>query len=67
MRNNFNRFMRSCIGLKLYAAIGFCIILPIITFYQLIISLFIPCFYNIMILLVEYLIFIFLLFWTLFF
>ena len=30
MRNNFNRFMRSCIGLKLYAAIGFCIILPII-------------------------------------
>ena len=31
MRNNFNRFMRSCIGLKLYAAIGFCIILPIIS------------------------------------
>lgn len=67
MRNNLNRFLRSCIGLKFFAAIGFIIILPIIIFYQLILSLFIPCFYNIMILLIEFVIFFCLIFWTLFF
>ena len=52
MGNNFNRFIRNCIGIKLVAAIAFTIVIPIIILYQLIISLFIPCFYNIMILLI---------------
>ncbi len=67
MKNNFKYFLRNLAGLKLLAAIGFCIILPIIIFYQLIISLFIPTFYNVMILLIQYIIFLCLIFWTLFF
>ena len=66
MRNNFNRFIRGCVGFKIYTSIFCLIILPIITIYQLIISLFVPCFYNILILLVEYLLLIFLWCWTLF-
>ena len=67
LKNNFNRFLRNFAGFKLLAAIGFCVILPIIIFYQLIISLFIPTFYNVMILLIQYIIFLCLIFWTLFF
>lgn len=66
MKNNFSRFIRNCIGFKIYIAIFVLVILPIITFYQLIISLFIPCFYNVLILVVQYLMFIFLGFWILF-
>ena len=66
MGRNITRFLRNCIGIKLYAAIAFTIVIPIIILYQLIISLFIPCFYNIMILLIEYLIFIGLIFFVLF-
>lgn len=66
MGNNFYRFIRNYIGIKLIAVIAFTIVLPIIIVYQLIISLFIPCFYNIMILLIEYLIHIGLIFFVLF-
>lgn len=66
MRNNFFRFIRGCIGIKIYTAILTFIILPIITVYQLIVSLFVPCFYNVLILLVQYFILLSLLFWTLF-
>lgn len=66
MRNNFNRFIRGCIGFKLYIAFFCLVILPIVTIYQLIISLFIPCFYNILILLVQYILLLVLWFWVLF-
>lgn len=66
MKNNFGRFIRNCIGIKIYIACFCLIILPIITLYQLIISLFIPCFYNILILLVQYLLLITLSFWIFF-
>lgn len=66
MKNNFGRFIRNCIGFKIYVAIFCLVILPIITFYQLIVSLFVPCFYNILILMVQYLLFIILGFWILF-
>ena len=55
MLNNFGRFIKGFIGLKLWMAILCVIVLPIITIYQLVISLFIPCFYNILILLILYL------------
>lgn len=66
MRNNLNRFFRNCIGFKFYVAIICVIILPIVTIYQLILTLFIPCFYNVLILLVQYLLLLSLWFWTLF-
>ena len=66
MRNNFGRFIRGCIGIKIYTALFAFIVLPIITVYQLLVSLFVPCFYNILILLVQYLILLGLVFWTLF-
>lgn len=66
MRNNFSRFIRGCIGIKIYTALFAFIILPIITVYQLLVSLFVPCFYNILILLIQYIILLGLLFWTLF-
>ncbi len=66
MLNNFGRFLRGFIGLKLWLAIFCIIILPIITVYQLIISLFIPCFYNILILLIQYIVLICLWFFILF-
>ncbi len=66
LRNNFYRFIKGCVGFKIYSAIFCLIILPIITIYQLIVSLFVPCFYNVLILLVQYLLLIGLLVWTLF-
>lgn len=66
MRNNFGRFIRGCIGIKIYTALFAFIILPIITVYQLFVSLFVPCFYNILIILIQYLLLWGLLFWTLF-
>ena len=66
MRNNFGRFIRGCIGIKIYTALFAFIILPIITIYQLIVSLFVPCFYNILILLIQYLVLFGLLLFTLF-
>lgn len=66
MKNNFGHFFRNLIGLKIYIAIFCLIILPIITLYQLIISLFIPCFYNVLILLIQYLLLVTLWFWIFF-
>ena len=66
MRNNFSRFLAGFIGFKIYIDIFCFIILPIITVYQLIISLFVPCFYNILILLIQYMLLISLWFWILF-
>ena len=66
MKNNFGRFLRNLIGFKIYIAVFTLVILPIITLYQLIISLFVPCFYNVLILLIQYLILVVLAFWILF-
>jgi len=56
----FNRFLKLLtffVGLRLLAFIG-SLILSIIIFYQLLIALFVPCFSNIIILIIEYMIFI---------
>ena len=66
MRNNFGRFIKSFVGFKIYIVIFCFVILPIITVYQLIISLFVPCFYNILILFVQYMLLVGLWFWILF-
>lgn len=65
MFNRFTGLLRAYIGLRLLALIG-CIILSIIITYQLIITLFIPCFYNVILALILYLIFLTLLCWTIF-
>jgi len=65
MFNNFFNFFRLCVGFKLF--IFLCVfVLTIITFYQLIITLFTPCFGNAFILLIEYVSLVTLSFWLIF-
>lgn len=64
----FNRFLgllRIYIGFRLLSLIG-CVVISIVLTYQLILTLFIPCFYNVIIALILYLIFLSLLCWTIF-
>jgi hypothetical protein len=65
MINNLYRLISCCVGLKLLAVLVV-LILPIIILYQLILTLFIPCFYNVLIVLVQFCILISLLFWCIF-
>lgn len=65
MFNRFTYLLRAYVGLRLLSLIC-CVILSIVITYQLIITLFIPCFYNVIIALILYLIFLSLLCWTIF-
>ena len=65
MFNKFFNFFRLCAGWKLFFLI-MVIILMIITFYQMLITLFAPCFGNVFILLLEYATLICLGFWLIF-
>jgi len=66
MLNNLYKLISCCVGLKLIAAIMI-LILPFIILYQIIITLFIPCFYNVLIILVLFCLLISLLFWCIFY
>lgn len=65
MFNNFFNFFRLCAGFKL-AIFMSVLILMVITFYQMLITLFAPCFGNVFILMLEYLTLICLGFWVIF-
>ncbi|MEE1371708.1 MAG: hypothetical protein U0K48_06135 [Bacilli bacterium] len=65
MFNNFFNFFRLCAGFKLFLFIMVSMLM-IITFYQLLITLFAPCFGNVFILLLEYIALICLSFWLIF-
>jgi len=65
MFNNFFNFFRLCVGFKLVIFISV-LILMVITFYQMLIALFSPCFGSVFILLFEYLALICLGFWLIF-
>ncbi len=65
MFNNFFRFARGCLGIKLLVFISH-ICLIIITLYQLLLALFSPCFGSVFILLFEYLALVALSFWLFF-
>ena len=65
MFNNFYNFFRLCVGWKLFFLL-LTLILMIITFYQMLITLFVPCFGNVFILLLEYIALICLTFWVIF-
>jgi len=65
MFNNFFNFFRLCAGWKLLIFLSV-LILMIITFYQMLITLFAPCFGNVFILLLEYCTLICLGFWAIF-
>ena len=55
MFNRFLKFLTFFAGLRLLCFIG-SLILIIIILYQMLITLFIPCFSNVLILLIEYLV-----------
>ena len=65
MFNNFFNFFRLCAGFKLFLFL-MVLMLMIITFYQMLITLFAPCFGNVFILLLEYISLICLGFWLIF-
>ena len=65
MFNNFFNWFRLCVGFKLFLLL-IVLMLMVITFYQLLITLFAPCFGNVFILLLEYLGVICLGFWVIF-
>jgi len=65
MLNNIYKLVSCCVGIKLIAII-FALILPIILVYQMILTLFIPCFANVLIILILYCVHISLLFWCIF-
>lgn len=65
MFNNFFNLIRACVGLRLIFLL-LCLVLIVITFYQLILTLFIPCFYNVLIALVEFCILVCLSFYVIF-
>lgn len=65
MFNNFFNFFRLCVGLKLFLLITV-LILMVITFYQMLIALFSPCFGSVFILLIQYMALICLGFWLIF-
>lgn len=66
MFNNFFNCFRCFVGLKLITLL-LTIALTIIITYHFIISLIIPCFLNVLVLFLEFLAFICLLFYTIFF
>ena len=66
--NMFQKLLNLCrfwVGLRLLGLIA-ALILVIITLYQMLICLFIPCFWNVLILLIEFLSLIFITFWIIF-
>lgn len=65
MFNNFFNFFRLCVGFKLIVFL-LTLMLMIITFYQMLITLFVPCFGNVFVLLLEYLGLICIGFWLIF-
>jgi hypothetical protein len=65
MFNNFFNFFRLCVGIRLFLFISV-LILMVITFYQMLIALFTPCFGSIFILLIEYMLLICFGFWLVF-
>ena len=65
MFNKFFNIFRFCIGFRLLCLCA-CLVLVIVTFYQLILTLFIPCFANVAISLIEFCTLICLIFYTIF-
>lgn len=65
MFRNFLGFFAVCLGWRLFCFI-LALVLIIITFYQLLITLFLPCFGNVLILIFEYCALITVSFWTIF-
>lgn len=66
MMNNFLNCFRLFIGLK-FITFLLTILISIFLFYQIIITMFLPCFINVFIILIEYLLLICLFFYTVFF
>lgn len=64
----FNKLLNLCrfwVGLRLVGLIA-CLILIIITLYQMILTLFVPCFANVLILLIEFVTLLCISFWIIF-
>lgn len=64
----FNKLLNLCrfwAGLRLVGLIT-CLILVVITLYQMIITLFVPCFANVLILLIEFISLLCISFWLIF-
>ena len=64
----FNKLLNLCrfwAGLRLVGLIT-CLILVVITLYQMIITLFVPCFANVLILLIEFISLLCISFWIIF-
>jgi len=66
MLNNFFNCFRLFVGIKLICLLAV-IALAIVIFYQFIIALILPCFINVLVLMIEFSLFICLLFYIIFF